>query len=309
MIEYYYKGKTQREMKLIPEFKRGCWVKIVAPKEEEIKFLVDSLDIDEDLLNDALDPYEVPRVEYQSKNTYLFTRVPVRKNKEILTSPVLIIYTKNSILTVSQREIPSWTHIKNSTKLRSHNTTMRTKFFLETLSGFALSYNTFITMIARSVRRQSVNISSIKNQDIIDLVGFERVLNDFISALVPTNTAIEKSMADKKVELLADDKELFEDISLSFEQLIALSKTSLKNIQNIRSAYSTIMQNNLNNTIKLLTVITITLAVPTMIAGFFGMNVALPVDNENGLVFWLIVVVSFLCSLGLFYYIELRKQK
>ena len=58
--------------------------------------------------------------------------------------------------------------------------------------------------------------------------------------------------------------------------------------------------------VRLLTVITVALTIPTMIAGLFGMNVPVP-GSEDPLMFWKITIVSIVaaCALGGFF---LRKR-
>jgi len=85
---------------------------------------------------------------------------------------------------------------------------------------------------------------------------------------------------------------------LSNKQLIELSDDSIRTIVNIREAYSTIMTNNLNRVIKLLTSVTVILTVPTMIASIYGMNVNIPFADKPwaffAILLFMIVVTGFL---------------
>ena len=58
-------------------------------------------------------------------------------------------------------------------------------------------------------------------------------------------------------------------------------------------AYASIISNNLNGVMKYLTSITIILAIPTMIASYWGMNVNVPMQN-NPFGFVIIVLTSIL---------------
>ena len=63
-------------------------------------------------------------------------------------------------------------------------------------------------------------------------------------------------------------------------------------------AYGSVISNNANDTMKKLTIVTILLAIPTMIAGFFGMN--MPVPWQQGVTFketgwfWLVVAMTLI---------------
>lgn len=109
------------------------------------------------------------------------------------------------------------------------------------------------------------------------------------------------------LQLYEDDRDLVEDLSIDFEQNIARCKSLLRTITNLRDSYRAVMDTRLNETIRLLTVITLTLTVPTMFAGLYGMNVDLPGDENALYMFWVIIGVSVLLSVGLAAYF-LRKK-
>ena len=95
--------------------------------------------------------------------------------------------------------------------------------------------------------------------------------------------------------------------SIDFEQLIARCKSLLRTITNLRDSYRAVMDTRLNETIRLLTVITLTFTIPTMFAGLYGMNVDLPGDENAPYMFWAILGFSLLIALSLGTYF-LRKR-
>jgi magnesium transporter len=60
-------------------------------------------------------------------------------------------------------------------------------------------------------------------------------------------------------------------------------------------AFATIISNNLNVVMKFLAAVTVILIVPTVIAGFYGMNVRLPIE-DSPVAFPVIVGLSLLLS-------------
>lgn len=105
-----------------------------------------------------------------------------------------------------------------------------------------------------------------------------------------------------------DDKDLIEDLSVDLEQVIVRCKSLLRTITNVRDSYRAVMDSRLNETIRLLTVITLALTIPTMLAGLFGMNVEIPGDEQSPYAFWLIAGTSVTISLGLVYYFLKRRS-
>src|SRR5690606_31746301 len=125
--------------------------------------------------------------------------------------------------------------------------------------------------------------------------------NDYLDALIPTNTALEKLLGGKLLRLYEDDRDLVEDLSIDLEQLIARCQSLLRTITNVRDSYRAVMDTRLNETIRLLTVITLALTIPTMLAGLYGMNVDLP-GGHAPWIFWLIVAISIISAMSLSYY-------
>ena len=107
------------------------------------------------------------------------------------------------------------------------------------------------------------------------------------------------------MQLYEDDRDLVEDIMLNTNELIELSKTRIKTVTNMRQAYSIIATNNLNKIFKRLTSIAIFLAVPTIIGGIFGMNVALPFQHHP-LAFLFVILLMGISVLIIFRYFDRR---
>jgi magnesium transporter len=63
-------------------------------------------------------------------------------------------------------------------------------------------------------------------------------------------------------------------------------------------AFTSVISNNLNRVLKLLTSLTIILSIPTIVASYFGMNVGLPFAGYRH-AFTITLVISFALSLGL----------
>lgn len=296
MLTIYHKGKDSRDLehRKITTISAGCWVHVEQPTASELRRLAEELELDEGLLADATDPYEVPRVEQEDDTTYVFTRVPYQDNGDVRTTPVVVIMAKDVLVTITQRDLAMWQRF--FTTRIDFLTTQRTKLFFLIFREINLTYQRFLTQIGKSVRQTTVRLEQISNSDIVQFVRFEQSLNDFMSALVPTKNLLLRVASGRFFALHEEDQDLIEDLSLSNGQLIEACSANLKTITNVRGAYSNIMTNNLNHTITLLTVLTIVLTVPTMIASFFGMNVKLPFGLDHGGAFWWIIGISLILS-------------
>ena len=295
MITIYYKTLKEQELQTLEKFKTGSWVAVENPTEEELDFLAQNLTLNRDLLADAVDPHEVPRVEREGGVTYVYTRVPFQEEVEATTAPLMIAVGKNFVLTISHRSLPFFTKFQEGRV--EFYTTQKTKLFLQIFSEINTTYSFFINNIAKNVRGVTVRLEDIVNKEIKQFVMFEGALNDFLAALVPTNTLLNNLLSGKFLQLYEQDHELVEDLMLSNRQLIELCQSNMRSIGTVREGYSTIMSNNLNRVIKILTALTIVLTVPAIIASFYGMNVRLPLADSPD-AFLVVLGVTILVSVA-----------
>ena len=100
---------------------------------------------------------------------------------------------------------------------------------------------------------------------------------------------------------------MVEDLSVDIEQVIARCKSLLRTITNVRDSYRAVMDTRLNETMRILTVATLALTIPTMLAGILGMNVDFPFDVHGPTAFWVMVSASVVIAIGVNYYF-LRKR-
>lgn len=278
MITCYRKSLKKPELQTLDSPRAGTWVHAENPTTEDMQFLQEKLGLDESLLQDALDPYEVPRLEIEDGAVYIYTRFPHEAGGTIATAPFLIAIGEDFLCTVSGAPLPL---LGTFTGGRiDFVTTQKTKLLLQLFTELHATYQRFLTQIRRSVRSSSVRLERIENEDIAQFVHYEMVLSDFLSALMPSRSVLETLLSSKAVTLYEEDRDLVEDLLLSSGQLIDQARSVQQSIVYIREAYSTIMTNNLNRVIKLFTALTVLLTVPMVVSSFYGMNVALPGASE-----------------------------
>ena len=304
MVKYYYRNGTSKVIKDLPEYRAGSWIYVEDPSSNELKELVDRFNLEEGHLLDALDEYEVPRLEIEGKTKYLFFRFVYAEKSVIETAPLLLIINHKFFITLSKEPLPFLRKlIANPLPCQ---TKQSTKLLLHIISQVNSTYNTVLNNISKRVRGLSVKLETFQNQDIIQFVKFESVLNEFMSNLVPNNTVLHQIFVRKNLILDEDDRDLVEDIMLSTNQLMEISRSNIKNIVNLREAYSTILTNNLNRVIKLFTSLTVLLTIPTIISSIYGMNVKLPFD-QSPFAFLGIIGLIIMISAALLYLFNKRE--
>jgi magnesium transporter len=303
MINYYYATLKIETITKLKNFKTGSWVDVESPSTQEKKQLVD-LGLDESLVDDAFDIHEVPRLEVNKGNFYFFARTPVKDPSQtnLPTAPVLIVIADKGVFSLSRRDLHSlWQPLLSDTSVA---TTQKTKLFILLVNQITGQYRDSLNLIYKKMRMVSTSLHNVNQKKIGELIEYERRLNDYLDSLGPMNEALENMLDGKGVRLYEDDREILEDLSLSFEQLMIRCRSMIKSITNIRDSYRIVLDSRLNDTIKLLTVITVCMTIPTMIAGIYGMNIKLPGNANHPAYFWGLLLGSFIFSLsfGIYFY-------
>jgi magnesium transporter len=289
----YLKSSPTEAIRTVETLPVGGWLRSERPTTDEREALT-ALGLDIDILSDALDPHEVPRVEQADGWTYFIARLPDTDDEfNDFTTPILFALSSQYTVTVSRDSLGRlWQPFIDRGGI---DTTDQEGLFLHMINEIAKLYQRRVAIINRQMRAATSDVIRLSSKDIVTLTEYERKLNDYLDALIPTNTALEKLLGGRLMKLHEDDKELVEDLSIDFEQLIARCKSLLRTITNVRDSYRAVMDTRLNETIRLLTVITLALTIPTMLAGLFGMNVPLP-ESNSPYMFWEIVAVSILSA-------------
>lgn len=304
MLTYLRSTHYKPDIKVRGDLQPGSWVRSEKPSDTEKEQLL-KLGIDDDILVDALDPHEVPRVELEDGWTYFITRLPdINDQFNDFTTPILFALGQKQLITVSRDNLNRlWEPFIDRTLAP---TTHRTKFFVLMMDAVVRQYQNQVASINRQMRATISDVHNLTSKDITKFTNYERKLNDYLDALDPTNTALQKILSGRVLQLFEDDRDVIEDLSIDIEQVISRCRSLLRTITNVRDSYRAVMDTRLNETIRLLTVITVALTIPTMVAGLFGMNVDIP-GEENPLMFWEIIIGTMLAAALLSYYFLRRR--
>jgi magnesium transporter len=292
MIKYFYKSLRSETVEELTTPQRGTWVHAESPSKAEVEELAKRFNIELGYLEDAVDEDEVPRLEREGDQTYMFVRYPYKDEEgEMGTAPLLIMFDPELVLTVSPFHLPVVdTLIKGKTNFA---TTQRTKLILLLLSHISDQYDVSISQTTRKIKviRSRLRGKGITNQDLIDFVTIEDELNEFHSSLQPTNATLRRLLVGRQLQLFEEDQDIVEDLLLNNEQTIEAIRSNLKSIANIREAYSAISANNLNRTLTILTVATILISVPGFAMGVYSLNIPLPFQHTSW-IFWVIMSLN-----------------
>ena len=304
MLKIYNTDIETNEFQEIREFKKGSWINLVNPSENEIKKVCENINIQEDFIRDALDYEEKARIDKEEDdNTILFVvDVPIsekgEENEIYTTMPLgMIVVRDEFFLTVSLRKnkiIESF----EKRKIKNFQTYKKTRFIFQILYLNSSYYLNYLKQINKETEiAEYILKNSMQNKELLKLLSLEKGLVYFTTSLKSNEIVMEKTLRGKIVKLYEEDEEILEDAITENRQAIEMAQIYSNILNGTMDAYASIISNNLNGVMKFLTSITIILAVPTMISSFWGMNVKLPFENSP-MGFLIMVLIAIIMTIA-----------
>ena len=136
---------------------------------------------------------------------------------------------------------------------------------------------------------------SMKNKELIQMLDLEKSLIYFTTSLRADETTLNKILKGRYIKLYEDDKDLLDDVLIEIAQAIEMSQIYSSILIGTSDAMASIISNNLNIVMKRFTLISILFAIPSIVTGFYGMNIALS-DEVSSLplahFWWVPLVIS-----------------
>ncbi len=265
----------------------GSWVKVVDPSAEEIQKLAD-LGVDTDYVNYSLDLDEMPRIERNEDYAFILIRIPHRQPDQDIpytTIPLGILIKGNMIVTICRYEKDMFKVLAQG-KYRLLKTGKRYRFalyiFLETATRY-LTHLREINRITESLEDQLQK--STRNREVLELLKYQKSLTYFATALRSNEVMMERVQRMQIFNYYEDDQELLEDVLTENQQAIQMTSINAEILSSMMDAFASIISNNLNGVMKALAALTIIVSLPGTVAGFFGMNVMLPLSDANPIAF------------------------
>ena len=300
MMEIYTtrKNGTSDTLQLCGSAEKGAWINMSSPNEDELAEISEATGFPAEYLKAALDEEESPRIESDNGNTLILIDlpeiIPDGDDKIYSTIPLGILINEDYIVTVCLRDNVVIDDFRNG-RIAGCNTLKRTRFLLQVLYKNSQYFLRYLRAIDRKTNAVEDSLhKSMKNKELIELLGIEKSLVYFSTSLKANEVVLEKIMKFKQIKMYEDDADLLEDVIIENKQAIEMANIYSNILSGMMDAFASIINNNMNRIMKILASVTIILSIPTMIASFFGMNVPLPFQESP-----MMTVALFLISLGI----------
>lgn len=260
---------------------QSYWVSVFEPLPHEREDLINKYEVTKELLDYAIDPYEKARVEVDRDSgvTLLIfdVYVPTHEVSAPQTAPIGIMLTANNVLTFTNAQ----TNFVNGILAKQLKTMKkrgpvndRFDFILPTLYKLSTSY--FGPIRRADQQRQQIQRNLQNHTE-------RKVITEFME--IETGLVYILTSLKGNVSLLEEFKRRFgsrmshrqlndlDDIIIEAQQGLEMAQMTSDVSARVSDAYSKVLDSNLNQTMKFLTIYSIVLAIPPIVSGFYGQNV------------------------------------
>lgn len=283
MLEFYKTFGT--ETKKINKPEPGSWISAIAPTEEEKNYLIEEMGILPEFVKSSLDAEESSHIDYDEDYNQTLVIVDYPSAEEVedgydknmlqyTTLPLGIVIMKGYVVTISLYENLNIDDMAQG-RIKGVNTDLKTRFLLLLLLRISQRYLIYLRQIDRISSRTEQRLhKSMQNKELIQMLGLEKSLVYFSTSLKTDEITLNKIMRGKAIKLYDEDQDLLDDVLIEIHQAIEMCNIYSNILSGTMDAFASVISNNLNIVMKVLTVITIVMAIPNIIFSFYGMNVA-----------------------------------
>ena len=258
-------------------FEPGSWVQLTDPSSDELELISKKFDIDIADVRAAMDADESSRVEIEDDYTLILVDIPIieiRNDQKAYTAiPLGILLLDDFLITFCAEESPVLQYFVNST-VREFSTKKQMRFVYQILYRTCMVYQLYLrTIDNKRTEIEERAQEDVKEEDLVTLHELESNLVYFATSLRANGAVIDRISRYSRVRQFPEDKDLLDDVKVENGQAIEMTIIYRDIIHGTRELLSNIIDIRLNNVMKYLAAITIVMAIPNIISGFYGMNV------------------------------------
>ncbi|MCD7951643.1 MAG: magnesium transporter CorA family protein [Synergistaceae bacterium] len=268
----------------------GAWINLVRPSADELNAVEAITEAPQDFIRSALDPEESSRIEIEDNHILVLINVPINHDSHVYeydTIPLGIIITPDYIVTICQ-EYNDVIQNFSETRFRYFSTFKRTRLLFQILYRSAMLFlKDLRQMTRRSDQIEQDLRKSMKNEELFQLLDLQKGLTYYSMSLRSNKVVVERLLrlcsnpqVSHIIKFREEDEELLDDVRVEYDQAIEMAQIQTAVLAGMMDAFASVISNNLNIVMKFLASITIVMAIPTMVASFFGMNVPVPWEGD-----------------------------
>ena len=280
------------------EWQPNCWIQVTCPTDEDQRLLEEEFKIPDYFLSDISDTDERARYEYDDGWMLIILRIPyvkeIRSRTPYTTVPLGIIHKRDVTITVCFYETNMMIDFVSYQQKRGEGFTDYVDMIFRLFLSSAVWYLKRLKQINSLIEKAKRNLDhGVNNESLIGLSRLQDSLTYFITSIRGNENLLSKLKFKLQVDEL--DADLIEDVNIEMTQARETTSIYSDILESTMDTYSSIINNNMNTTMRTLTSISIVMMLPTLISSFFGMNLVNGME-ESPYGFALALVISFVVS-------------
>ncbi len=290
-------------LKETSEIAPSCWINLVEPSTTELEKVLTYSKVPRDFLTDPLDAGERPRFDYEDETSLLIVHVPMPvDDDEVIpyrTVPLGIILYPGSIITVCSARTPVTAAFLDQIR-RVCPPSDSYRFAFRLLWHAGVLFLRYINDIhQRTIALEEELHKSISNEVLLKLLQIEKTFVYFTTSLKADTIALARANTARQLTLSEDDRDFLEDAMVEYQQALETATVHANILNGTLDTFASLINNNLNNVMKYLAAATILLAVPTLVASIYGMNLqTLPFAGHPN-AFGIVMGISGVLAVGI----------
>ncbi|MCR5335136.1 MAG: magnesium transporter CorA family protein [Synergistes sp.] len=302
------KTTEARLVELSPnDIEAGAWISLVHPTTEELSAAERITGAPQDFIRSAMDPEESSRIEIEDNHILVLINVPLNRDPNDYsydTIPLGIIITPDYFVTICQEYNDIIQNFSES-RFRYFCTYKRTRLLFQILYRSAMLFlKDLRQMTRRSDQIEQDLRKSMKNAELFQLLDLQKGLTYYSMSLRSNKVVVERLLrlcsnpqVSHIIKFREEDDDLLDDVRVEYDQAIEMAQIQTDVLAGMMDAFASVISNNLNIVMKFLASITIVMAIPTMVASFFGMNVPVPWETHT-MGFAIVCVLAFVLTVA-----------
>lgn len=278
------------------------WYDIYNLDERDIKVLQSQFKLTNEIIQYITDLHERPHFDHDYiTNSDLFVYdVPIWPTSDadhFTTLPIKFLMVDHTLFTI---HTPDTTYMIEEFRQKGDEEIHSQK---ELVFAIIFSVTKYFQRALNQLNSQRMVLDNhlsktIHNRDLQELSQVEKSLV-YLSSSIRTNLLMLESLKHTKsgLHMNKSEEEMCDDIIIEVQQSSQMVKIYNEVTEEISKTSNNMLNNNLNNTMQFLTVWSLLLTVPTIVTGFFGMNVDLPVFHNS--FDWVLIIVGSILIMGI----------
>ena len=288
----------EKNLTAIKEWQPNCWIQVTCPTDEDQQELEERFNIPDYFLSDISDTDERARYEYDDGRMLIILRIPyvkeVRSRTPYTTVPLGIIHKRDVTITVCYYETNMMIDFVSFQQKRGVGFTDYVDLTFRLFLSSAVWYLKRLKQISTLIEKAKHNLDhNVNNESLIGLSRLQDSLTYFITSIRGNETLLQKLKFKLQVDEL--DADLIEDVNIEMSQARETTSIYSDILESTMDTYSSIINNNMNTTMRTLTSVTIILMFSTLVASLFGMNLVNGME-QSSYGFLIAIVISILVS-------------